>query len=87
MLAFVTKCYWGDQIRQNEIVGSWGIYGGEEKLLQSIGGEKLKGRHHLGDPRIDNRVILKSILAETGGHGGRCLRVQGHDLRKFLYTW
>ena len=39
--------------------------------------EELKGRHHLGDPRIDKRVILKWILAETGGHGACCPRVQG----------
>jgi hypothetical protein len=53
----LTKYYLGDQIEKNEMGGARSMYGGQERCIQSFGGETLRKRDHLGDPGIDGRII------------------------------
>jgi len=42
--------------------GACSAYGGEERRIQGFGGGNLKERDHLGDPRLDGRIILRWIF-------------------------
>jgi hypothetical protein len=35
----LSKCYSGDQIKKNEVGGEAGNYGGDERCIESFGGE------------------------------------------------
>ena len=37
-------------------------YGGEERCIQSFGGENLRERDHFGDLGVDGRIILRWIF-------------------------
>ena len=39
--------------------GACGMYGGEEKCIQSFGRGNLRERDHLENPGVDGRIILK----------------------------
>jgi hypothetical protein len=51
------KCYFGDQIKEDEMGHACGMYGGEEKCIQILA-EKMKERDHLEDLGV-NRTTLK----------------------------
>ena len=53
----VTTCYWGHQIKKNEVGGACDMYGGEERCIQGFGGN-MRDEAHLED----GRTVLKWIL-------------------------
>jgi len=55
-------------MKKNEMCWACSTYGGEERLIQSFGGENLRERDHWGDPGADGRIILRWIFGKWG-HG------------------
>jgi hypothetical protein len=49
------KCYSGDQIKKNEMCGAYSMYGGDIEFWWA----NLRESHHLEDPGVNGRVILK----------------------------
>jgi len=43
------------------------MYGGQERCIQSFGGETLRKRDHVGDPGIDGRIISNRIFKKWDG--------------------
>lgn len=41
MFVLLTKYYWGDQIRENEVGGSFGMDGEEERRMHGFGRNNL----------------------------------------------
>jgi hypothetical protein len=39
MIVLLPKCYLGDQIKNNEMGGACGTYGGEKRCIQVLAGE------------------------------------------------
>ena len=56
-MAFLIKYYSEDQIEKNEMGGHVACIG-EERCVQSFGGETRGERDHLQEPCIDGRIIL-----------------------------
>jgi hypothetical protein len=52
----------GDKIEKNEVGEACSTYGGEDGLIQGFSGGILKERGHLGDPGVEERVILRWIF-------------------------
>jgi hypothetical protein len=46
--------------------GACSTDGGKKSCIQDFGGGP-GGRHHLGDPGVDGRIILKRIFKKWGG--------------------
>jgi hypothetical protein len=42
--------------------GACSMYGGEDRCLQSFGGENLRESDHLEDPGVDGRLLLRWIF-------------------------
>jgi hypothetical protein len=55
----------GDAVKDDEMGGTCGTCGGEEKCLQRFGREKVKERDHLKEIDVDERMLLKCM----GRHG------------------
>jgi hypothetical protein len=47
-LLLLTKCYWGDQIKEDELGRACGRYGGEENFVTGFWWEKPVGKRPLG---------------------------------------
>jgi len=62
MLRTIQKFCSGDQIKNNEMGGACGTYGGQETMKHGFGVESPKERKHLQDFAIDVSIILKWIL-------------------------
>jgi len=53
-------------------------YGGQERRIEDFGGGNLGERDHLGDPGIDERIILGWIFRKWDAGvwtGSSCLRI------------
>jgi hypothetical protein len=42
--------------------GACSAHGGEERRIKGFGGGEQKGRDHLGEPGVDERIILRWIF-------------------------
>jgi hypothetical protein len=60
----LAKYYLGNQIKQNEMSGSCGMYERQEKYIQIFGGETERKRQ-LGRPRRRMENNIKMDLQET----------------------
>jgi hypothetical protein len=56
-------------MKKNEMGGACSTYGGEKMRIQDFGRENLRERHHLEDPGVDGRIILRWIFRkwDVGG--------------------
>jgi hypothetical protein len=62
IISVIAKYYSGDQIK-NEMGRACGMYGGEERCIQGIGGVgDVRERGHLEDTGVDVRIILRWIF-------------------------
>jgi len=59
-----TKCYSAEEIRKDELCGSCGPCGREEKCMQGF-----VGKRDVEDIEVDGRIILKCTLYMLGGCG------------------
>jgi hypothetical protein len=57
----VTKYFSGDQIENNEMVGSYVTYGKQKMHIKNFG-KKLRKRDNLEDLHVDWKIILKWIF-------------------------
>jgi hypothetical protein len=62
----INKFYFGYQIKKNEMGGTCGTYGGEDRWVQGFVG-KPEGKRPLGRPRVDGRPGLVWLRIRTGG--------------------
>ena len=63
IIVLLTQYCSGDQIEKNEMDGACRRYGGEERRIQGFrGGGNLREGDHLGDPSVDERIILRWIF-------------------------
>jgi hypothetical protein len=65
---YCSSDHFGDQIKENEMGGAHGRYGGEGKHVQILEG-KMKERDHLEDLGTDRRIILQWILKNKNENG------------------
>jgi hypothetical protein len=49
--------------------GACSAYWGEERRVQGFGWENLRERDHLGDPDVDERIILRWIFRKWDVRG------------------
>jgi len=49
----------GDQVEKNEMGGACSAYGGRGEVYTGFWWGNLRERDHLGDPRIDESIILR----------------------------
>jgi hypothetical protein len=74
----ITQYCFGDQIENNEMVGAFSTYAGQQKYIQRFGGN-LKERDHLEDPGLCGRIIFRWIFRKWDvrtGMGSICLRIR-----------
>jgi hypothetical protein len=48
---------------------------GEIRMHIKLYSANLQGRDHVGDPRVDRKILLKWILRETGYQGVDCIHL------------
>jgi hypothetical protein len=72
---FLPNIYWGDQIKDDEILGgmqhAWKRY----KMFTKFWLESQRRRHHLGDLGIDSNIILRWLFGKQGVSMAMNLRV------------
>jgi hypothetical protein len=58
-------------MKKNEVGGLCDACGRHERCIQGFVWGALRGRHHLEDPGIDGRIILKCMFMKWDGgrHG------------------
>jgi len=59
-----TKCYYGDQIKEDEMGGLYSTYGWDEKWMQNGWSGNLKGRDHSEERGVDWKMTLVWILGK-----------------------
>jgi hypothetical protein len=64
----LTKCYSGDQIKNNELDGASGTYGDRRGACRVLVGN-VRVRDHLEDPGVDGRIIKIGSSRSGMGHG------------------
>jgi len=57
----VTKCYWGDIIKEDQMVRACGMYRGEEKCILGFSGETWK-KDTWVDHHMDERVVSEQMI-------------------------
>jgi hypothetical protein len=63
----ITKYYSGNQIEKNEMGGACSTYGEKREVHTGFWWGDPREGHHLGDPGVDRRIILKSIFKKWDG--------------------
>jgi hypothetical protein len=59
----------GDQIKNNEMNGTFGTYGGRREVYTGFWWGNMRETDHLGDPGVDGRIILKWIFWKLDWRG------------------
>jgi hypothetical protein len=65
--------------------GACGTYEGQERCIQSFGGENLREKEHFEDPDVVGRIILRQIFRkwDVGVRTGSIWLMTGKDGRHF----
>jgi hypothetical protein len=65
MIVLLTKYYWGDQTKNNEMSRACGMYRRQERYIKGIGGKEpfRIPRHRLGD---NNKMDLRNGMGRHG---------------------
>jgi hypothetical protein len=61
----VTKFYYDDRVKKDEIGVACSMRGGDEKCKQ-LGSKNIKGRDHSEDLGVERKVTLELILGKWG---------------------
>jgi hypothetical protein len=77
--------YSGDQIEKNEMDWACRTYGGREVVHTGFWWGHLRERHHLEDPGLDGRIVLRWIFRTWNGGGGGGM--DGIDLAQDRRRW
>jgi hypothetical protein len=59
----------GDKIEKNEMGGACSVCVGKGKTYTGVWWGNLRVRDHLGDPGVDERIILRCIFRKCAGSG------------------